>query len=116
MHRHARLSTSLIIFVLALVAGALSLAGTATALNGAAGPAMSMAYVAPHPVDDEAVRAPALAPRHLSAPVPFGLPAEITRPPAAGPPSGDAHPQHHEPAVHGAGNRHGRAPPAIPDR
>ncbi|MGH4011434.1 MAG: hypothetical protein ACRDTH_25270 [Pseudonocardiaceae bacterium] len=57
MHRHPRPGALLIIFVLALLSGAVSLAGLATALTDAGAPAVGLTNVAPHPHDDEVSRA-----------------------------------------------------------
>ncbi len=115
MHRHARSGALLIIFVLALLAGAVSLTGPMTARTGTGAPAVSQANVAPHPDDDEVALTAAPASRQLTVPTLFGILGEAGRPPTARPVAGDAHSPHHGPATQRTGPRQGRAPPAITD-
>lgn len=115
MHRHARPGT-LLILVLALLAGAVSAVAGPPTLTFPAVPMMSPANVAPHPNDDEVALAAAPMTQHLTAPTLFGLLTEAARPHAAGPASGGAHPRHHGPVVQQADPRQSRAPPVITDR
>jgi hypothetical protein len=112
VHRHARPGALLIIFVLVLLAGAVSLAGPAAALTGATSSTVDRATIAPHPDDDKVAPAPV----HLTAPTPSGLPAEAAQRPTAGPGSSGEHPRHPGPAAQETGTWQERAPPAIADR
>ena len=116
MHRHPRPRALLIILVLALLSGAVSLAGPATALTDTGAPAVDLTNVAPHPDDDEVSRAVAPTMQHLTAPTLLGLAAKAGQPPMAGWACGGAHPPHDEPAAQDLGTRQDRAPPAITDR
>lgn len=116
MHRHARPGALLIFFVLVLLAGAVSLAGPATALTGPASYAVGMANVTPHPDHDMMALTAGQATRPVTAPTLFGLLAEAPRLPTAGTASCGADPRHHGPAAQETGTRQDRAPPAITDR
>jgi hypothetical protein len=103
--------------MLALLAGAVSVAGAATAVTGAVAPAVSQPNVTPHPDSDELSYATAPAIRHLTAPTLFGLlVGEAAPSPTTGQSSGGAHPRHHGPTAQQAGPGQVRAPPAITDR
>jgi hypothetical protein len=115
VHRHARPRT-LLILVLALLAGAVSVAGPATAVTGAAAPAVSQPNVTPHPDSDELSYAIAPAIRHLTAPALFGLLGEAAPSPTTDQSSGGAHPRPQGPAAQQAGPGQVRAPPASTDR
>ncbi|HZA17721.1 MAG TPA: hypothetical protein VE645_12700 [Pseudonocardiaceae bacterium] len=115
MHRPAR-PGALLILVLALLAGAVSVAGPAMAVNDVTGPAVSQPNVTPHPDNDELSYATAPAIRHLTAPTLFGLLGDAAPAPTTDQSSGGAHSRHHGPVAQEAGPGQVRAPPAITNR
>jgi hypothetical protein len=115
VHRHAR-PCALLILVLVLIAGAVNVAGPATAVTDAAALAVSQPNVTPHPDSDELSYATAPAIRHLTAPTLFGLLGEAAPPPTTDQSSGGAHPCYHGSAAPEAGPGQVRAPPAITNR
>lgn len=108
MHRLARPCALLVTVLLALLAGAVSLAGPATALG-------ATVHSTATPQHEEAAHAAAPATQQLTAPAPFGLPAEAAQPPSVRPVGGTAQPSRHPTPAQRTGTRQDRAPPAVSD-